>query len=734
MMHNKHDLVRAREQALLRYLDALENGDGDSLAELINIAAVDPVFEQMVLDAHTEEVVPQRTAGYERMTTSRPFGKRRNPYARSRAMLLLTATLTICVVIAAWVFTPRRTIIPLAQVTPMPLNPFAITNTNAAQVKLDHLVGFGAYNGDLAWNDASGLMAAQGMQIGFYLAPTQPKSTFGTYADRDDYVISFDQTADGRYTAIARQAGDIDVYDAEYTPLYTIPTRESAVKKVRFSPDGSLLAAIYVSETVFFDTTSGDALITVSQADAVDVIFPGVKPLLVVYVDAIRLFNTNSGNNTFTTPDGTFDATVTSAASNPDFTKIVFGYADGSTKLWDMASNTLKTLIEPNGNVVNQIVFSPQHFAVIAGSSVQVFDAEGENPQTFKAHGDYAVLGAVFSPADDAIATVGMDGVLIVQELEGQVEVARFSDTQYGLNTLALSADGKQVATRGRDGVIIWDVETGEQQPTIFPYIPWMGIAFSPNGKQLAGLSIDGVALYNAETGNLIRDLDFEGDYVRDVPGDGGDARSTAVAFSPDGKLIAAGRLDGTVWLWDSETGEHLATFNSQETLVYDLAFNPTRTQIAVSSGLSLMSDSRVRVWDVASQSLLQTFSDFAAGSEVVRVALSQRYLAAGGGFHDPTLRVWDLETGTLVFEQPLNENIFGLAFSADGSLLASTGGRQDNRVSLWDAATGEQLAVLSHPTPVTDLAFSTDGTFLATTLADGPVHIWALENRGESQ
>lgn len=737
MMQAKHTLGRAREQALLRYLDALETGDGDLLADLLTIAARDPIFEQMVLDLHAQDMaaVP---APYGLRMYPQAAGTQVNPKARSRSMLWFTAGLVACVLIMVWVFRPRSVSIPLAEVTPMPTNPLSITNANADQVTLNKVMGFGTFNGGLTWNAETGLAAAQGTQVTFYLSQNK-WLIYGSYGTYDDYVTSTAQTNDGRYMAVARQAGQIEIYDMQWNNapsnlILTIPAREGTVKRLRYSPDGEMLAAVYDSETVLFDGTTGDALILIPEPYAVDVLFPGVKPVLVVYPHSIGLYNTNSGNNYFTVPSpDLFASPVTSAATNADFTTIILGYADGSARLWDISSEVVTNVLNPGGSAVTQAVFSTDHFALVTGSTVQVFDADGTNPQTFGAHGDYAVLSVVFSPTGDAIATAGMDGALVVQELKGGIEVARFSDMNPNLTSIAFSPDGEHIATRGRDGLLIWNVNVDEQPRALSATTPWMGLAYSPDGTRLAGLSYDGVSLFDVETGQALHDLNFTGDFVRQVSGDGGDARSAAVAFSPDGNLIAAGRLDGTVWLWNATTGEHITTLNSQESLVYGLVFSPDGAQLVVSSGLSFLSDPKVRVWDVASQTLLLTLNDFAEGSEVVRVAVSKDTIAATGGFRDPSLRAWNLQTGALLFTQPLTENALGLAFSPDGSLIASSGGSTDNRVYLWDAATGERLAGLPHPTPVTNLAFSPDGTRLATVGSNGPILIWTLANSGET-
>ena len=98
--------------------------------------------------------------------------------------------------------------------------------------------------------------------------------------------------------------------------------------------------------------------------------------------------------------------------------------------------------------------------------------------------------------------------------------------------------------------------------------------------------------------------------------------------------------------------------------------------------------------------------------------------LAAAGG-SEPTVRIWDAETGMLIRSlEGHSGRVTGVMFSPDGRLIASSG--TDQTARLWDAATGEELYQLtSHTDLVLSIAFSPDGEYLATTSADGTAKIW---------
>ncbi len=109
------------------------------------------------------------------------------------------------------------------------------------------------------------------------------------------------------------------------------------------------------------------------------------------------------------------------------------------------------------------------------------------------------------------------------------------------------------------------------------------GVAFSPDGTQIATASTDKTArVWDIATGNELARVSHEG-------------AVSAVAFSPDGTQIATASADKTARVWDIATGNELARVNHDRS-VYGVAFRPDGTQIATASA-----DKTARVWDIAS-------------------------------------------------------------------------------------------------------------------------------------
>ena len=194
-----------------------------------------------------------------------------------------------------------------------------------------------------------------------------------------------------------------------------------------------------------------------------------------------------------------------------------------------------------------------------------------------------------------------------------------------------------------------------------------------------------------------------------------------AVAFSPDGRLLATAGRDGTAWVWELATGEEQRRLE-HASFVSDVAFSPDGQLLATAS------EDTARVWELATEQQPRSFSVKLAHFEpMVRVAFSPDSRLLATASHDHTARVWELATGQEQTEIIHARAVFCVAFSPpDGRLMAT--GSSDGMARVTELATGHQRS-LPHGrgNTVRDVAFSPDGRLLATASHDGTAWVWEL-------
>jgi WD40 repeat protein len=292
--------------------------------------------------------------------------------------------------------------------------------------------------------------------------------------------------------------------------------------------------------------------------------------------------------------------------------------------------------------------------------------------------------------------------------------------TMPGLAVAAFSPDGKYLATlspAGRMGgreLTVRDAGTGKEVTSV---PGWTACAFSPDGRRLAT-----VGRGEGDRADAVRVWEWaSGKEVMTLAGHGG--AINCVAFSPDGKWIAAGGLpsaEGVMGLvhptvtsplpagklWDAESGKQ-AWVIRHPGLVSGVAFSPDGRRLATAGG-----DGVARIWDAVSGKELLALHGHSSRIHAVAWYPDGRALATASA--DQTARVWDGADG-----KPLRvyrghaAPLLSVAVSPDGRTLATAGA--DNAVKLWDGTQDQEARSFTFPhEEVVSLAFEPGADRLA--------------------
>jgi WD40 repeat protein len=348
------------------------------------------------------------------------------------------------------------------------------------------------------------------------------------------------------------------------------------------------------------------------------------------------------------------------------------------------------------------------------GGTIRIWDnATGALTRVFLGH-DGAVNSLSWSPDGKALASGSSDRTIRVWEA-GSGKLLRVLGGHPGpVWHVAWAADGRLLAShgwepdRGLGPVYVWDTATANE-PTVLPNDRGgaLLVAWSPRGGRLAQTSPDAIVFRDMPSGRIGGRLPLPPGLV-----------PVSLAWSSDGRALAAAGTDGTARAWDVSTGKMLRTFGEPASPVRDVSWVPNTSCVACPAA-----DGTVRAWDVKSGERMGSFPDGCSlrGRRLTWSADGSTVVAVGAV--DAIVRVWDVRSGQQAYEVGHRFDLTQTACAPGGRVVATS---WQNEVSLWRADTGGLLHRFTDgPVSIRLLAWSPDGGTLAWGSGGGTLRLW---------
>ena len=287
----------------------------------------------------------------------------------------------------------------------------------------------------------------------------------------------------------------------------------SPVASLKFSPDGRVLAVGGYRDLRIIDATSGNERASLSGSTD--------------YVRSIAF-----------SPDG---RRIAAAGGAPQLF--------GEIRIWDVQSHQLVKTMQGHKDCIYSIAWSPDGKLIASASydrMVKLWDPDiGKEVRNLQDHID-AVFAVAFSPDGKRLASASQDRTVKIWDVASGKRLYTLSDASDGLTSVAFSPSGDQVAAAGYDKTIyVWQLAADDghlTQSLIADQDSLLALVWSPDGKTIVTASTDGTIRFRNTKLDLMGMIDRQPDWVQ------------ALAVSPDGKWLAAGRYNGSLTVYDINT------------------------------------------------------------------------------------------------------------------------------------------------------------------------------------
>ena len=491
---------------------------------------------------------------------------------------------------------------------------------------------------------------------------------------------------DGRLIMTCRRNFDVRLWDAA-TGRRVGPPLGTAVKDAQFSPDGRfILTGGADGMARFWDVATGQLAGPPLEHDTgvLSRFSPDGRRIATGCEDGTaQIWDAATRRRISSLPK--HGGRIQGVVFSPDGRLVLTYGTDGTARIWDTVGEPPLGSTLRHGGDLSRATFSPDARLVLTASydhTARLWDAATGLPIGSPMRHRLFMRDAAFAPNGETLLTASADGAaklwtVAPGEVAPMVQTAEASRGSAGpvardrpgasFQKGAFSPD-RERALLGNDRGLARLVETASGRsigaPMTHRWVMTHAFTFSPDGHHVATASLDlhsdrsttrnTCRIWNADTGRPASPFLLHRNWV------------SSQAFRADGKVLATGDFSGVVHLWDVDTGANLRTLFEAGPITFIVAFSPDGRTLAAGTAEPTH---QVVLWDLATGKTRGEPIRFRG--LVSRIVFSGDGTRLAAGSYDSTARLIEVATGRVIGE-PLHhdDRVAGMTFSPDDRLL----------------------------------------------------------------
>lgn len=487
---------------------------------------------------------------------------------------------------------------------------------------------------------------------------------------------------DGQTLATVAADGTIQVWNWQTGSLLTSFQAAGQVLGLSFNPDSQSLVAVLADGTVQrWDWQTGQEQARFKTTDSIQFLrFSPTSPVLAIASvnGIVQLWNWQTGNplpHRFKVSKALLDLCFSPSPSSPI---LAIASGDGSVQLWNWEADTKQATLKASG----------------------------------------AVFNLRFSPDGQTLAAISQEGTVQVWNPQKSAQPINFTPSG-SVSSLSFSPDGKLLATGSTEGMVqLWDWQTGKPQASFKAADSLASLRFGSNNQTLITVSSNSrVSVWTLapKSKQTSFRLSERGEPVLDL------------SFNPDGQTLTAISSEGTVLLWDWQTGQGS---NSPLQPSQPLSAPSVSRDGQTLAGIIGEDYTIIQVWNWKAGGRPVTLK---ASSPVTYLDFSWDGQMLATFSVDGTVQVWDWKTSRVEDQFHIPGSVAGISFSPDGQTLAAA--LSNGKLQFWNWRSGQQSKEISiSPNAASSPSFSPDDQTLAIAFNNGTIGLWNLQGNSIAQ